>query len=256
MASDSTEANIHRDSSASSTNLSTIQQDGPDNTSRAIRQLSDLVVELYDFSQTIPPLSAWDQPANDAGVGHQELGLDHVLKLSQRFIVILNHITVNTTQPATVPHPLSNSGPGPTIQSTPPLDQPCELLALSGYLRIVEIYHIILEHVSACAASRKRTKANWHIMSLPSLTVGTFTMESTSATQVLVLVTLIEVMMTRSRELIRSMVRARKGGEDADGGRKMFSVGEATLEGFRPKEEATLLLARRVRRFVAGFGHE
>ncbi|SPQ26916.1 6f9f5125-1199-4c5f-9bca-e7295261dc74 [Thermothielavioides terrestris] len=253
------------------------QASGTDTASRAVRQLSDLVVELYDFSRSIPPVTAWKQPGTKIrSVDGKELELDRILKLSHLFLGTLSELL----HPLLAPRINGNESDGSDGDAAPTLDQPSELLVLSGYLRIIEIYHSILEHIVACAEHRKRqaSRPGWHTaipLSLPSLTVGKYTMQSTSATQVLVLVHLVESTLTQSHHMIEAMVRARHG--DCDGSavnspldpgaaaplppaaevyHRPLSVAEVTLKGLRPKEEAALQLARTVRKIVAGFGYE
>ncbi len=256
-----------------------------DTISGAIRQLADLSVELYHFALTIPPVSVWEESADYQLPEGKEFALDRILKLSQLFIETLNKLcpqplkrTASTSSDDGTSATWSMQSSAADAATTLAPDQSCDLLALSSYVRIFEIYHAILEHVAACAQRRRMSQGDSR-MSLPSLAIGSFTMESSSATQVLVLVHLIEVMMTRSRDIIQSMVRAR-GAENvpstasswpdnfssSDGSSnaldwdtervRRLTPSEAMLEGFRPKEKATLQLARTVKRIVLELGYE
>ncbi|KAI1844903.1 hypothetical protein JX266_008919 [Neoarthrinium moseri] len=220
--------------------------------SRGVRQLSDLSLELYSFASLMPPASAWDRPGEYSPLEGKEFALDRVLKISQLFIETLDRL-----------FPKSHKNDDDVTVEPPSLDQPCQLIVLSSYLRIIEIYHNILEHVAACARL-KRSTANSNpnsnsnsvpsnrFMHLPSLAIGSFTMESSTTTQVLVLVQVIEIMMTRSRYLIQFMVNAGKDGDatsmegDSEQERRP-TAGEASLEGLKSTENATLAMVEQVR---------
>ncbi|KND94417.1 hypothetical protein TOPH_00971 [Tolypocladium ophioglossoides CBS 100239] len=256
-------------------------QGDPATISRAVRKLSDLSVELHDFTLTIPPVEACWEPSQSTGdrpLEGKEFALDRILELSQLFIETLNQLFLPSS-PATMSGHSDADAMAPdsaqlTGTKTRSLDQLCELLALSSYTRIVETYPAILEHVAACA-SRKQAiyESRLHpshadgFPRLPSLAVGTFTMESSSATQVLVLVHMMEVLMTRSRYLVQCMVRTyapfsfsgridgNAGGWSAAEQTRQPTVGQAALKGFRPREEATLQLLGTVRRALLELGH-
>lgn len=209
----------------------------------------------------MPSLEAcWEQPG---AMGGKEFALDKMLKLCQCFIETLDQLltpalsSVSTgCSDSDANTPESSSSAGARTPSS--LDQPCELLTMSSYMRIVETFHAILEHVAACANHHREVAEGKtaavsadDLPRLPSLAVGSFTMESSNATQVLVVVHMMEAMMTRSRSLMQRIVRtcapASPGGGEPET-RTTPTVGQAALKGFLPREEATLQLIGTVRR--------
>lgn len=221
--------------------------------SRGVQQLSELGLELYDFAASMPSLSTWDHPGEYSPPKGKEFALDRVLEISQQFIETLDRL---------FPRPSKGSDSDAAVQ--PLFDQPCQLVVLSSYLRIIEVYHVILEHIAACARF-KRTVSVSHtaredrFMRLPSFAVGSFTMDSSSTTQVLVLVHIIEVMMTQSRHLIQCMVNSGKEREAQNTDRDLErtpkpTAGEIALEGLRSTEEDTLRMVETVRRLLFELG--
>ncbi|KAK9772060.1 hypothetical protein SCAR479_11223 [Seiridium cardinale] len=220
--------------------------------SRGVQQLSELGLELYDFAASMPSLSTWDHPGEYNSLKGKEFALDRVLEISQQFIETLDRLFPK----------LSKGNNDAAVQ--PFFDQPCQLVVLSSYLRIIEIYHVILEHIAACARLKRTMSVSNPVsedrfIHLPSFAVGSFTMDSSSTTQVLVLVHIIEVMMTQSRHLIQCMVNSGKERDapsmDQDQQRtRKPTAGEIALEGLRSTEEATLRMVETVRKLLFELG--
>lgn len=264
-----------------------VQRD-PDTVNQTFRKLSYISIELHDFFLTIPPVAAsWEPSAEYSSPEGKEFALDQILELSRLFIDTVDTLFLPSTPAGTSNEQSKDSTPKSTTSddaaaaaaaapaNTSLLDQPCELLALSSYIRMVEIYHAILEHVVACAKHQSTVSSSSQrngFLRLPSLAVGSFTMESSSTMQVLVLVHMVELMMTRSRHLIRSVTRARvrDSPDEQLGGNgrgddtlatwgtrpaRSPTVGEATLQGFQPREEALLQLLDVVKRTLLLRGH-
>ncbi|KAK2601842.1 hypothetical protein QQS21_004625 [Conoideocrella luteorostrata] len=255
-------------------------QGAPLSRSNIIRNLSDLSVKLHDFSQTIPSVQSCMEPSGRyQPLPDKEFALDCVLRLSQHFIETLNHLAKPTTSASSPDSQNEEELTGPasvlSTKSRPSssLDQPCELLILSTYTRIIETYHAILEHVAACANGQLNGTLepplhipyqNENFPRMPALTIGSFTMESSSATQVLMLVHMMEVMMTRSRYLTQSVLRANATSspkavdtDESSNGEQPWKLtaAQSALQGFRPQEDATVKLLGAVRRVLFQVGH-
>ncbi|KAF5013223.1 hypothetical protein FDECE_737 [Fusarium decemcellulare] len=218
-----------------------------------VRQLSELNATLCEFASSLPPASAWDNPENYP-LEDKEAAMGTVLSLSQTFIEVLTELS---SQPS-ANLPLSE-GEMPPLREIQPavgtsiLDQASQLLILSTYLRVIDLYHTVLEHVIACVKQKQKAsdinqvEDFWH---LPPLTVGKLTMKSTDITQVLIVVHMIEIMIRRSHHLKEGLIRP-PATIDGHGTSRISNKGswgstfesEATggvMDSTRPKEEAVL----------------
>ncbi|KAJ3531233.1 hypothetical protein NM208_g8964 [Fusarium decemcellulare] len=225
-----------------------------------VRQLSELNATLCEFASPLPPASAWDNPENYP-LEDKEAAMGTVLSLSQTFIEVLTELS---SQPS--PNLSVLEGEMPPLREIQPavgasiLDQASQLLILSTYLRVIDLYRTVLEHVIACVKQKQKAsdinqvEDFWH---LPPLVVGKFTMKSTDITQVLIVVHMIEIMIRRSRHLKEGLIRplATIGGH-GDGRISNEGSSESTLEAAatggvmdstRPKEEAVLNLVTTAR---------
>lgn len=137
-----------------------------------VRMVADLNAELYSFTNTIPSV---EDCLNGKGeyrlVARREFALDQMLKLSQRFIDVLNKLFTLTKS------------------TTSSIDAASEQLIVSTYMRVIETYQLLLQHTSQCAKGHLQTaKTPEHaevtesFYKLPALMLGGFTMESSTAT--------------------------------------------------------------------------
>ncbi|ATY62559.1 Fungal transcriptional regulatory [Cordyceps militaris] len=244
---------------------------------RLVPVLSTLSMELHEFALTIPSVgSCVDARGRYTPLDNREVALDRMLKLSQRFIEILNqlHDAVRATSPRHESGGYSRSSlsqpyAGTSTPVSVVIDQPGELLLLSCYTRIVLTYHSFLEHVEECAKVHMRVPdysrgggggggGGGQKYTLPSLRVGSFTMESTTSMHVSLLVHMIEAMMTRARALMQGVLRVCAAAPpgmgtrqwDDAGARPEQSAAQSALDGFRPQEERTLDLLTQIRRVL------
>ncbi|KAI0002319.1 hypothetical protein F4779DRAFT_603918 [Xylariaceae sp. FL0662B] len=222
-----------------------------------MKRLSELNIELHSHMLSIPPLGIWQRSWTDpdkASPGYEAiqrdkvLAMDRTLHLSQEYTEILNYIF-----PRFRHRQKGVDRPTAPIQ----LDPPSELVVLSGYLSIIETYDKLLQHIRACAEARldadpEEAEAQAPIC-LPSFSVGSFRMTSSSSVQVVVLLHLIQEMMTRVREIIDDMIRRGSSGNGlekthTDTSRpphsEVLSITKVTHEAIRKKEESTMQLLR------------
>lgn len=235
--------------------------------SDAVCVLSDLSVELHKFGLTIPPIQSCMDPSGEyRPLENTEFAIDCMLKLSQRFIEVLNQ-SFMLAKALRSDSSSSSAEQAQLLSSTrlpmAHMDEPCELLVISCYMRIVETYCSFLQHVSECAKGHlssiqlpPHNNITDSYYRLPALRVGSFTMESTTSTHVSLLVHMIEAMMTRCRVLIQSILQTSASSSIGDldqwnrVGISKQSVAQAALERFRPQEDMTMELLTKVRRIL------
>jgi hypothetical protein len=247
--------------------------------SHFVRSISNLNADLYDFAATIPTVQAcWSSAGYYQPLEGKEFALGQMLELSQRFIEIMDRLVIYLS-PIT-----SNSydKEDPTLPQrtqtderfnsmSTPMNQSYELLVLSSYTTIVLAYHCILEHIAACIKNQHSTRGQpfnpshaHNYPRLPSLAVGTFTMSSSSSTQVLMLVHMIDTMMTRCRCLVKCMLgkckpslstQQKEFGIDTVAREEILTMGQAALERFQPQEDAILTLLGEVRKDLLELGY-
>ncbi|KAI1080029.1 hypothetical protein F5B20DRAFT_148591 [Whalleya microplaca] len=218
-------------------------------------RLSELNIQLHSNMLSIPPLGIWqrswtdpdkDSPGYEAMQKDKELAIDRTLHLSQEYTEILNYI-----------FPKFRSRRKGADRPTAPiqLDPPSELIVLSGYLSIIETFDKLLHHIRACAEARVDTDPveaeEQAPLRLPNFSIGSFQMTSSSSVQVVVLLHLIQVMMTRVREMIGDMIGRGSSGDslrktDTSNSQlpqnEFLSITKVTHEAIQKKEKSTMRL--------------
>lgn len=238
-----------------------------------VQKLSDINVRLYQHIATIPPLEDSSQtngahsPESSVGPGSRTessnikvFAIDETFRLSQLFIEVLNQLYPLYSMPSCRSHK-----PSPSISrqklltplssksstSSALLDQGSELLVLSSYWRFIEAYEKIFQHMNACVVKRRASNHEVQLR-LPSLAIGSFSLPSSSATQITLVIHLIETMMARIRDLVNEMTVARLDCEEASGSEAGGSgaVTEATQQAIRVKEAATMKLVNNIKKVL------
>jgi len=121
---------------------------------------------------------------------------------------------------------------------------------LSSYCRLIEAFDKIFKHIQACIL-RPRATNSADYFQLPSLSIGAFSLPSSSATQITLVIHLIESMMARIRELIGDMTEARVNEEAMEFEQGILQgVTKATLEAMNSQEDATEKLINGVKKLV------
>ena len=151
-----------------------------------IRELSNLNVKLYAHASSIPkPPNSATEPLSWKD---KDFAMDQTFELSQSMIALLNRLS----PPRYMENSLNNSPKFGSLnpQSSHPLadpespciDQASMLIILSCHMRLMETYDYIFRNMQACL-DRSSIMAPEDYVSLPSVSVGSFSFPPTSAMQ-------------------------------------------------------------------------
>ena len=151
-----------------------------------IRELNNLNIKLYAHASSIP------KPPNltteTLSWKDKDFAMDQTFELSQSMIALLNRLSparaienslnnspkFNSLTPQS-PHPLADP-------ESPRIDQASMLIILSCHIRLMETYDHIFRNMQACL-DRSSTTAPEDYVSLPCVSVGSFSFPPTSAMQ-------------------------------------------------------------------------
>lgn len=185
----------------------------------SIRSLSDLNVELFSLSSTIPkPPTSISQPQSWK---NKDFAIDKTFKLSQSLIEILDKLYPRSTESENcIVTPLQDD----TLPALPPnnppfFDQSAFLLALSCYQRLIDTYLDILGNMQACL-DRFMVTAPKDYVQMPNMKVGSFSVPDSSALQ-------ITMVLQLSRHLLRRMgaiVKSVNNDNNGDSGNELMSL--------------------------------
>ncbi|TRX93530.1 hypothetical protein FHL15_005502 [Xylaria flabelliformis] len=201
----------------------------PQDLSDLVKQLSDLNARLHRHMVSVPPVNAWKpsliQPLHSPLAGSTpEFALDQTFSLSQELAEILVQIF-------------------PGSSRTLDLDAPSELLILTSYLYLVEIYDKILRHMQVCAQAHQNLEAPQvearQPLRLPTLSVGAFAISSSSPNMAVVLVLLMQAMVVRVQAIINEVGR-RTRGNTPEGESCAGNITKVTREAIREKEQSMI----------------
>lgn len=224
-----------------------------------IAKLSQLNVELHQNLHSIPPLGVWQEcwtnptGPNTAQLNNEkDLAIDRTLQLSHQYIELMNHVFSCFRSTEEI-----NGNVSATLS---PLGDPPQLLVLSCYSCLIELYDKILQHIKACAEIRLQldtSVAEAHTpITLPGLNIGSFEMAPSSSLKVVILLHIMEAMMVQVQRLVSEMTEpsyveprnlsgnlATKTGNNNNS----ISITHVSLQGIRAKEKAIVELIRAVR---------
>ena len=159
----------------------------------------------------------------------------------------------------------SGSGSNPLAPSDLPptsIDPGSGLLVLSCYLRVIDIYDKIFGHVRMCVA-KTGTADPFTQIRLPGLTIGSFSLQSSSALQVTLFIQLAEQLLDRLRSIVALMdsttlrgtkEEAGSGREDRQDGSCLSDVTDVTLQAIRTREAEMVKRMNSVRRMLQQSG--
>ena len=217
-----------------------------------------------------------------------EFAIDQTFLLSRQLIHILNqvyprfHQTAFSLDPAVISpcysqsphrqhsshgsHRGHNSGASNplAIYDHPPasIDPGSGLLVLSCYLRVIDIYDKIFGHIRTCLAKTGTAEPLTQIR-LPGLTIGSFSLPSSSALQLTLFIQLAEQLLDRLRSIVALMdstvLRAAndEGGSnrpDGQDGSPLGDVTDVTLQAIRTREGEMVKRMNSVRRMLQQSG--
>ncbi|KAL8928311.1 MAG: hypothetical protein Q9172_000995 [Xanthocarpia lactea] len=225
-----------------------------------IRKLANFSAELHLHLLSIPPV----QLESPNSTQHdQEIAVDSTIQLSNQYMDILHDILSQFKTSR------AHSG-STTVVGV--LDQPSQLLILTGYLCLAESYDKIVQHIKRWTEVRSKlgdsTSIEHHFpIQLPSLAIGAFKLSTSSPSHPLVLTCIIEAMIMQIRDLIGEMtkpVHSRNGttkvsispaGEQGTiTGDGLSGVAKITLQAIRAKEDSIMKLIHRVCRLALRCG--
>lgn len=193
-----------------------------------VQELSDLNVELYAHSSSIPrPPKSTTEPLSWKG---KDFAIDRTFQLSQKMIEVLNRLyprSLETLPPNRLTPASSTSQSSPSQgeltsgntnqgRTAPYVDQGSLLLILSCYLRLIDTYDNIFGNMQACL-DRSSITAPEDYVNLPNVTVGSFSFPTTSALQITMILHLASQLLDRLREVTGSIRTT--SNDDSDPGR-------------------------------------
>ncbi|KAJ5861073.1 uncharacterized protein N7529_008383 [Penicillium soppii] len=243
-----------------------------------IRKLSDTNLLLHHHMHSIPLVETRQRARSSSRTSlssmepETRLPVDFTCRLSAQYTGLLTSIC------ARLESSRSSNDTQPLAQLT--LDQPSQLLVLSSYMCLLEIYDRILQHMKAWLEARLKLgvkgtatlnedEGDFSFPSqLPNLTVGSFKIPKTSAIQTIVLTCILETNMLHMHSLISEIMKPacnngtgsasktdssgpsvrekRTLNGDSDVGDGLSSVAKVTLQAIETNEDTTLRLVHTV----------
>lgn len=180
-------------------------QDTPPNSRLVIiRRLSDLNVEMFTLSSTIPkPPSFLSQPHSWK---NKDFSIDKTFQLSQRFIEILDDLYPRDLESngSIMTSPQEDALLVLTPKGSPSFDQSSFLLVLSCYQSLIETYHDIFGNMQACL-DRSMVTAREDYVKMPDMKVGSFSVPDSSALQITMILHLSRHLLRRMGTIIKSL---------------------------------------------------
>lgn len=175
------------------------------------------------------------------------IAIDTTFHLSRLFIDTLSQLSQEI--PATQRHMTT-----PTATKKPDfaLDASPELLVFSAYLRLLEIYTRVIDHMQTYCAPERRTEAASQTFSLSDLTISSFSLSSEPTIQFPFLINLVESMLDRARDLVSEIASLKnppgyRGNFHCFGGVSLVIVPDLALQAIKAKEDMVLNSAKQVK---------
>lgn len=213
------------------------------------RKLADLNCQLTQHLTCIPELDNDEGagPSGNSSAQAEVFAIDTTFHLSQLFIDTLSQLRQELP-------PVQKHMTTPTATKKPAfsLDASSELLVFSAYLRLLEIYSRVLQHMQTYCAARRRTEATPSTFSLPDLTIGSFSLSSESTIQFGFLINLMESMLARVKELVSEIASPKntpgyRGNFHCFGGVSLVIVPDLALQAIRAREDMVLNSAKQMK---------
>ncbi|KAG8158681.1 hypothetical protein KVR01_011803 [Diaporthe batatas] len=186
------------------------------------------------------------------------LGLDDTLRLSNDYLSNLtdavSEIRISQTY---------NASTTPGAIPAPEPEQHSQLLILSTYVCLIELYKKTLQHVKAWTEARLNTDTTALNKTFPtqltSVTIGSYQLPASSPMQTLVLVGTIEGILAKISDLVDEIMRPARSPheppdtpgaaiykEDTSPPSAPSSVAQASLQAIRGQEDAIMALVQEV----------
>ena len=216
--------------------------------SDCIRKLSQLSTDLYEHSNTIPPMTIYDPPPADMGddgvyqgtqgcQDYSKYHVDETLRLTQNLIDVypaflnafLPHLTSQSSNASstwssntnleTAQHPSASSTTSSYKHAIQSLDHSAILLILSCHLRLISIYEALFQHMKICFDERGVVKPPQQAtLSVPQLKIGDFTPPPSAAIpmQMLLLVQFASRLFNYAADLASEVREPEQGTPESD----------------------------------------
>ncbi|KAF1980470.1 hypothetical protein BU23DRAFT_576400 [Bimuria novae-zelandiae CBS 107.79] len=180
-----------------------------------IRGLSDLNVEMFTLSSTIPkPPTSISQPHSWK---NKDFAIDKTFQLSQRLIEVLDKLYPRSSESGSyvMTPPQEDALPVLAPHDSPSFDPSSFLLVLSCYQRLIETYHDIFGNMQECL-DRSMVTAREDYVQMPDMKVGSFSVPDSSALQITMVLQLSRHLLRRMGTIIKSLNTNCNGGGTND----------------------------------------
>lgn len=219
-----------------------------------VGQLATLNVRLLQHSYHIPKANTDSGLTGNPMEEQKAFCIDKTFHLSQEFINIMSSICERLPRTPRHLSPLLGIDKGDESDCTS-LDASSELLVFSTYLRLIEVYEMVLHRLQAYVTHRGCVAATEFPFSMPGLNIGSFSLSSEPDTQSLILLHLVESMLTRARGLVANMVSPQdtpgyRGSFECFGGVTLVIVPDLALQALHAKERVTFRLIESIKGLV------
>ena len=254
-----------------------------------VKRLANNNIKLYEHSVAIPgasiggktnkrdrDLPATFSPRINGGLkkpsDRKPFAIDRTLELSRELMDILGEIDTESEEPHCLltnralgtsealdePGGKSSTNPYPSRrQDDKPqkngfsgsLDPGTSLLILSGYIRILDIYAKYFGLIAISLSTTKGKDLSQHVQ-LPSMVIGSFSLRSSPALQITLIIRLVEEVFECLRNTISQADLATSKDEDPDYSHSSIfsSVAEVTLQAIRVQESKIMKSMNDLRR--------
>jgi hypothetical protein len=183
----------------------TFEQLEPESKIDCIRKLSQLGIDLFEHSNSLPPLSIYDTPPDDIEEDSVYLGakdyskyvVEDTFRLTQSLIdlyptflnAFLPHPTtryssenitwsqegMSNARFQASQHPAPGTASSSQASSRPPLDLSSILLILACHMRVIDIYEALFQHMKLCLKQQGFTQTPQQaLLNVPQLTIGSY----------------------------------------------------------------------------------
>jgi hypothetical protein len=225
----------------------------------SMMRMNDFNIRLMRYLQVIPIIRPGDDAEELFAASGAKCPIDEVFVLSEQFIQVTNSLH-NSSSPDTYG----------TQSGSTSLDAASQMTVLSTYLRLIDTYGRILQHVllhcqqrrdkpystgsssddaGKMVASQKSTLLEWSI--------GSFSLSSRSTIQQLFMLQLVETMLTQCRKVMDGITPEKATSSRPSEGENCFSasslsiVPELAMQAIRKREDATMLLVEQIKDFLS-----
>ncbi|KAF3024852.1 hypothetical protein E8E14_011099 [Neopestalotiopsis sp. 37M] len=214
-----------------------------------LRNISEIGISLIKHLRAISPLASVGGTYQALSGEAPECAIDNIFHLSETFIKALQHLLPRLPPPNREP-----SVPSPPPPNDFSLDAASELLIFSTYLRFIETYYVILQHLHAHGQQGKDAlQGESHQLQIPAWSMGSYQLASQPRAQVLFVVHVIEDMLTQAQKLIDELVFPKatfgwRGNYECFGGLSLRIVPDLAIQAIRTRELAALRLAQHIKK--------